>query len=142
MRERISPVFYGEIKNGKIVLDTETLKRRFQERLIKFEGKKITLSINRYTKRRSINQNNYYWGAIIPLIADQVGMVDEDVHDALRLMFLKDHSRKLETIKSTVELSKGEFAEYLIDIQNWATSFLEIEKWPDPEEWVDKNFLL
>ena len=32
-----------------------------------------------------------------------------------------------------------EFAEYLVDIQNWAIQFLEIEKWPDPEEWEIQN---
>lgn len=139
MRERISPIFYGTVKDRRIIFDTETFKRRFDERLRQLEGKKITLSLTRYTKRRSLNQNNYYWGAIIPMIADQVGMLDEDVHDALRMMFLKDHSKKLPTIKSTAELSKGEFVEYLIDIENWATSFLEIEKWPDPEEWEIAN---
>ena len=139
MRERVSPIFYGVVKDGKIVLDTPVMRRRFEDRLRQLNDKKIQLSLTKYTKRRSLNQNNYYWGAIIPMIADQVGMLDEDVHDALRMMFLKDHTKKLETIKSTAELSMGEFAEYLIDIQNWATSFLEIENWPNPEEWEIRN---
>ncbi len=139
MSDKISPIFYGAVKDGRIVLDTETMKTRFQDRLRNLEGKKIQLSVNRYTKRRSLNQNNYYWGAIIPMIAEQVGMLDEEVHEALRLMFLKDNTKRLGTIKSTSELSKGEFAEYLIDIQNWAIPFLGIEKWPDPEEWEIAN---
>ena len=73
------------------------------------------------------------------MIGDQVGMTDEDTHEALRLKFLKDKTHKLETVRSTAELTKGEFAEYLIDIQNWAIPFLGIEKWPDPEEWEIRN---
>lgn len=139
MSEKISPVFYGVVRAGKIVLDTEVLKKRFMDRLRALEGKKVELIVKKYTKRRSLNQNNYYWGAIIPMIADYTGMIDEEVHEAMRLMFLKDKSKKLETVKSTSELSKGEFAEYLVDIQNWAIPFFNIEKWPDPEEWTIIN---
>lgn len=139
MREKINPVFFGEVKGGRISLDTEQMKKRFKDRLFQLEGKKIQLTLNRRTKKRSLKQNSYYWGAIVPMIAEEVGMLEEEVHDALRLMFLKDRTGKLETIRSTTQLTTGQFVEYLFDIQVWASSFLNIEKWPDPNEWELKR---
>lgn len=135
MSERVNPVFFGTVKNEKIVLESESSKRRFKERLHQLEGKNVRLSISKRFNKRSIKQNSFYWGAIIPLIADEAGMLDEEVHEALRWMFLKDSSKKIPTVKSTAELTKGEFAEYIFHIQVWGSSFLGIEKWPSPEEW-------
>lgn len=142
MSKKVNPVFAGVVKNGKIVLDSGVLRKRFEDRLRLLEGKKIELVINKYSKKRSLNQNDFYWGAIIPMIADQVGMLNEEVHEALRMMFLKDNSKKIETIKSTSELTKGEFVEYLMNIEIWAAEFLKIENWPDPEQYEINKIML
>jgi len=135
MKTQVSQIFRGEVKNSKIVLETEGAKRRFESLMKGFEGQKIELSIEKQRRRRSLEQNNFYWGCIIPLIAEQVGMLDDETHRALALKFLKDNSKPLEIVRSTSELSKSEFVEYIFDIQVWASSFLGIENWPDPEEW-------
>lgn len=140
MSERISPIFFGTVQNGKIVLDNESSKKRFRDRLILLEGKQIQLLVNKRYNKRSVKQNDFYWGAIIPLIADQVGMLDEEVHNALRWKFLSDNTKTLPTAKSTTELSKGEFVDYILHIQVWASEFLGIEQWPDPEAWSKPVF--
>ena len=133
--KKINPLFSGKIENGKIVLDTPALRRRFQMRLIQLEGKKIHLSVNPRNKRRSLNQNNYYWGAILPMIANQTGMIEEEIHSALSLMFLKDESKLLPVITSTASLDKNDFSEYLEKVHDWCISFLNITDWPNPEDY-------
>lgn len=140
MSERINPIFFGTIRNGKIVLENESSRKRWHDRLQHLEGNQIQLSVNKKYNKRSVKQNDFYWGAIIPLIGDQVGMLDEEVHNALRWKFLGDNTKALPTARSTTELSKGEFVDYILQIQIWASEFLGIEQWPDPESWSKPVF--
>ena len=133
--KKINPIFSGKIENGKIVLDTPALRKRFQKRLIQLEGRKIHLSVNPFNKKRTLKQNNFYWGAILPMIANQTGMIEEELHIALSMMFLKDETKLIPTIRSTRELDKNDFGEYLEKIQDWCRSFLNITDWPNPEEY-------
>ncbi len=135
MSNKINPIFLGEVKNGKIVLDTEAIRERWRIRLYLLEGNKVELTVQKRRSKRSKKQNNYYWGAVLPLIADQVGMLDEEVHDALRVKFLTIHGDKLDTVRSTATLSTGEFVEYIMNIEMWAQEFLGIERFPDPDEY-------
>lgn len=135
MSDKITPIFFGEIRNGKIVLEREEEKDRWNSRLYRLEGSKVEIIIKKRRKKRSSKQNSYYWAIVIPIIADQVGMTDEETHDALKWKFLKVHHDKLETVKETKNLSTGEFVEYIMEIERWAQEFLGIERFPDPDEY-------
>ena len=74
---------------------------------------------------RSINQNNYYWGVVVKIMADFTGYTEDEMHDALRLKFLgKDGI--LKTMKSTKDLSTVEMEEYLANIRMWASRDLGV----------------
>ncbi len=135
MNNRWSPIFFGEVKNERIVLESEEKKQQWKERLYLLEGQQIELTVQKKRKRRSTKQNSYYWGVILPIIGHEVGMIDEEVHDALRNKFLIEHGDKLDKIGSTTNLSTGEFVEYIMKIEMWAQEFLGINKFPDPNEY-------
>ena len=80
----------------KIEIETRVVNGKFTDRkqmIIKavqqFEGKNVIFSIRKKTKKRSNQQNNYYWGVIIPLatkaILDTWGEIwnKERVHELL-----------------------------------------------------------
>lgn len=97
----------------------------------------IQVSIEPKKKKRSWKQNNYYWGAILPIVGEATGFTEEEAHDALKHKFLVIKGDKLDKVRSTVQLSTGEFTEYIMKITQWGSEFLGIEKWPEPDEYYD-----
>ena len=56
----------SSVENGTLRRNRNTLLRAIQS----FEGKTVEISIRKATKKRSNNQNAYYWGVVIPIIQD------------------------------------------------------------------------
>lgn len=71
------------------------------------------ISIKKQSKKRSLQQNNYYW-FIMTLVAQEIGYDSaEEVHNAMKLKFLVDMTKKIPFIKSTAGLSTQEMSEYM-----------------------------
>jgi hypothetical protein len=47
----------------------------------------VRVNLGRETHRRSTNQNSYYWGVVIQLVADYTGAEPEEIHAALKFQF-------------------------------------------------------
>lgn len=129
---------YGYVNNGKLVLSSPEL---FKEAVRELNGKDVTLTIERSTKRTS-QQNRYYWGGVIPIIQygmQEVGvkMSHEQVHELLKFKFLiedvvtDDGEILMQTIGSTTKLNTIKFNEYIESIREWAWKYLSIEV-PEP----------
>ena len=85
------------------------------------------LTVKRKTKSRSNSQNKYYWGVIIPMIADEVGYkFNIEAHEALKFMFLKQSKNGLTSLRSTSDLTTVEFEEYAKKCREWASEFLNL----------------
>jgi hypothetical protein len=124
----IDTFFYikdGTITNAKAVTKAFTLT----------DGK-YRLRISRAGKR-SILQNGYYWGAVIPAIQD--GLKDlgheldkEEIHDWLKGKFnytevINKSTGQYEQVPiSTTKLTRTEFCEYIEKIQRFAAEFLNV----------------
>lgn len=104
------------IKGGDFI-DRKRAEQVFE--LLSTDGKYI---IKKATKKRSSDQNKYYW-AIIAIIAKEVGDDKDYIHESLRMKFLLDRSRKLPYIKSTTSLTTAEFGEYIEQIKNFMSTF-------------------
>lgn len=113
----IAPVFTATVKNNKVVFYNVDL---FNNYLHSFEGKDVHVIVRQKKKIRSVNQNSFYWGCVIPLLCETTGYGDEELHEALKIKFLMDNTRKLPTVKSTTSLSTVEFEQYLDNIRQWA----------------------
>ncbi len=82
-------------------------------------------------KERSTNQNRYYWGQVVGLIASETGHSALEIHEILRMMFLPHDTVNLKgnefiVPKSTTVLSTIEMEEYLARIRAWASTELGI----------------
>lgn len=83
----------------------------FKQYLAKLNGE-VQLTITRRKKIRSNAENNYYWGVIVPMVAEEMGLIPDEAHDYLKSLFLKmgfeSKGKRYELARSTSILSTEE----------------------------------
>jgi hypothetical protein len=96
----------------------------------------VTIATTR--RLRSSNQLKYLWGVVYRMIAQETGNTLEDIHSALKLMFLKDvmvmGGKEVFYVKSLSDrgdTDTAEMHEYIEQVRAWAATELEISI-PDP----------
>ena len=90
-------------------------------------------------KKRTLSQNSYYWGVVIPIIKDglrEAGFDDvktaKDVHEILKATFLKKQipnhktGEFLEVTGNTSGLSTKEFNAFIEEVGKWAAEYLNV----------------
>lgn len=116
---------------AKVVLDNEgkqTLKINspvwYRHQIQKFKlGETVTLYVSSRRPKRSVQQNRYYWGVYLPLIAKETGEGDLDaLHKLFAGKFLSEGIKTVlgspvRMVKSSATLSKAEFSEYIMNIE-------------------------
>jgi hypothetical protein len=108
-----TPVFRGTVEKGRLSLE---YPGAFKALLARLEGKQISLRLTKHHHSRSLSQNAYYWGVVVPLLAESCGYEDEEMHDALKHQFLRDRANEkggLVLVKSSAALNTAEFTEYI-----------------------------
>ena len=116
---KVKPIFFGEIIDGKIKLK---LRDAFSNYLKTLEGKEIELRVERKKKGRTKSQNSYYW-LILTFIGDQVGAEAEDLHTTFKAEFLIDRTKKFPIVRSTTTLDTLEFIQYIEKIERKMSEF-------------------
>ena len=149
----------GELKytgrvteQGEIILPAK-LRAEVAARL---KGKQIEAIFRKKKKTRSSEQNRYYWGVVVRMVAE--GFADlgnpispsseEDlhtVHEYLKRRFLKpitaaDANGEVHELGySTANLSTSEMMDYIAQVQQFAAEFLNVAI-PAPGEQAEINF--
>lgn len=127
---KIIPQFWGVIEKGDIVYEHPD-RRDYYIKNLK-DGLRIVEVLKPAKKLRSNNQNSYYWGVVISLIAEEIGISVDEAHDLMKIQFLKKRiSEKLWTVRSTASLNTLEFEDYLANVKRFASMELNIII-PDP----------
>lgn len=127
----MTPIFLGQVNSGKLLLDD---KHRFLNHLSSLEGKRVVITVAKETHKRSTNQNRWYWGCILKLIAEHTGEEPENLHEALKAHFApKKVVGNLVVPSSSRYLNTIDFGEYCEKVRRWAAEELSINI-PDPEE--------
>lgn len=140
-------VFFGKTENGKPKI---ARRSEMDEVLQSFEGKEWQLTIEKKKKSRSLNQNAYYWGVVIPMVRaalHDLGMKlsRQEVHELLKLKFLKKEiinentGEVFEYIGGSSELTTTEFMDFTAELQQWSAEYLNIVI-PSPNEQVNIEF--
>jgi hypothetical protein len=131
----------SEVKNGTLTRNTNLIK----DAIATFDGKKIVIKIEKAKKKRSTQQNRFYYGVIIPIVQNclkEVGhiMTNESTHDLIKLKFLKEAlfvneetGEVIERIKSTTELSTSQFMDLLAEINNFTFEYFGVSL-PSPND--------
>ena len=77
-------------------------------------------------KYRSLPENNYYWGVVVEELSQFTGFTPQEVHTLLKNKFLKIVKGKLESARSTTDLSVAEFENFLSQVRQWASEELQV----------------
>jgi len=124
-------LFYG------VVDDKARLKLEdpagFHGYLNTLRGKNVEVSVSLRRRHRSAQQNNYYWGVIIKMLSDFTGHDPNEVHEAMKSMFLSYEDKGIRYIRSTSVLTTAEAEEYYEKIRRFAAESLDLYI-PDPNE--------
>lgn len=143
--------YQGHIKDGEITLP----KRLRKEVTATFEGKEIEVIFRRKRKRRSSQQNRFYWSVVIPEIVR--GMIDlgnealqqgntehgELVHEYLKHNLL-DNGEEVQGVEgiiiklppSTTKCTTVDFMDFIERVRMWAADNLGLAI-PEPNEQVE-----
>lgn len=131
----------SEVKNGTLTRNVNLIKDAIQT----FEGKQIIIKIEKAKKKRSTQQNRFYYGIILPIVQNclkEAGhiMTSESTHDLIKLKFLKETlfvnettGEVIERIKSTTELSTSQFMDLLAEINNFTFEYFGVSL-PSPND--------
>jgi hypothetical protein len=117
-----------------LVLRDETAWKVYLAKLP--EGEEIRLRVMRKERTRSVKQNAWYWGCILPIFAEHTGHTVEEIHEIMKRLFLQRkivsyRGREIPMPGSTSNLSVQEFSEYCERVRAEAASLgLNI---PDPD---------
>jgi hypothetical protein len=116
-----APVFNASVENGTLRF-AEGEKQRMAQFVRSLKGD-VSVTVKKRTKPRSSHQNRYYWGVVVAMLSEYTGYEHEEMHDALKLLFLRKpaHAPGLpDTLRSTSDLSTKEFEDYLERVRRWA----------------------
>lgn len=112
--------FHGEVKNHKFIPDQH---EAFCNSFVQHEGKRITVTVGRQRKQRSIPQNSYLH-LIIKMLGDHLGYELEEMKGIIKWVF---------KVKHTSELSTVEDEELCEQIRRWAIKEFDFYI-PNPNE--------
>lgn len=119
-----------DLGRKKLKVTTETLYKRIID---SFKvGTKLSLIVEEEKNRRSLTQNAYYW-VYLGVIAEETGHLPEELHAYFKRVMLPPKNltvlgKSIKVPKSTADLSKIEFGDYLDKIVAETNISL-----PDPE---------
>ena len=131
------PIFSGKVENGKLKILGIS---KFNSYLLSLEGW-VELTVRKRIENRSNKQNRYYWGVVIKILSDEMGLSQDETHEILKYQFLKSHVditilgeiERTFFIRSTTSLNTKDMEIYLEEIRQWAASFLNCQV-PMPNE--------
>jgi hypothetical protein len=127
-----TPKFKGRVSDAGELSINEIV--RFKQFLLGLRGKEVSVVVKRYSKGRSNQQNRYYFGVVVAMLADFTGYGIDEMHEALKQQFLRVESEtRFNITKSTAELATVEMEEYLSSIRSWASVELGVYI-PKPDE--------
>jgi len=141
----MKPIFICRVcqsnSDGQTTLEIDSgSQKSLNEYCKKFkEGQKVKFTLSRLTKKtiRSVEQNAYYWGVVIKILAEELGYIGtgekEDLHEELKAMFLVKKGKIGTYVEQTSKLDTETYERYLKAIRGWALQFQNIYI-PKPNE--------
>ena len=123
-----------DVHNGRLKRNRPLIEKT----IASFEGKTILITLEKQTRKRSTEQNAYYWGVVLPIarkaFLDTWGEVYslEDVHTFFKTKLLyveKTHQETGEIIqlpKSTTENTTTEQEEYHTQIRQFCEEWFNV----------------
>lgn len=124
----------------------DTVRREIKSFFDRIKSGSVTIQIKRYHARRSVNQNAYYWGVVIPMIMEEMGELDSQyTHNLLKEImspkfpWMREEGREVNgkwidgPLKSSKDYDKAQWEELMSAVRIWASINLGINI-PEPNQ--------
>lgn len=135
MASKLKRVFTGTVKGCDLEYDEP---KKLKQYLCNDISGGVEIVITKPRNQRSIDQNRYYWGVVVKMIAEERGEDRDSVHRFLKTKFLRIvaefDGNEFDYVRSTKSLSTTEWEEYMRKCRQWATMELGLFI-PKPNEW-------
>jgi len=124
-----------EVNNGNFKRNRNEILNAIKQ----FEGKTVTFKLSILSKKRSLEQNSYYWAVIIPITKNAIneswGEVwnTEKTHEFLKSKFLfyekinQETSEIIRVPKSTTENTTIEQENYYFEIREFLKEWFNVD---------------
>jgi len=118
MSNKLALKFTGSVKNSLFVPSNNEL---YLKGLSYYNNNNVELTLKKIIKKRSYNQNAYYWGVVIKMLSEHIGEKNRlKVHESLKFAlgirkcyFDLVNNKPFEMVVSTTKYSTTDFEEYL-----------------------------
>jgi hypothetical protein len=105
-------------------------------------GKVLRVTVEKWTKPRTLSQNSYYHAAVVATIAEDTGHSDREIHEILKGLFCPVRVLRVgdveHQIRSTRLLNTVEMAGYIDQCIAWAATELGLMV-PGPNEQMERT---
>jgi hypothetical protein len=115
-------------------------RQELDQHIAKLDGREVDVIVRKHRQQRSLSQNAWYWGCIVPMIQEAAGFeTSEETHEALKIHFLSVRTGALPTVRSTSSLDTAEMVEYCESCRRLAAKMWAIDI-PDPKRAAEMGF--
>ena len=131
--------FFSDVNQGRL---SKSAADQIRKCLESFEGKRVEVKIGVKKSQRSTQQNSFWW-ALITILAKELGYSKDEMHEILKMKFLKrervheETGEIIEYLGSTAKLNKSEFSDLVSNLQQWASELNILL--PDAGSQIDIN---
>jgi len=101
----------------------------------------FVVEITKAKQIRSLNQNRYYWGVVVKILAQHTGYTSEETHQELARMFLQYENNGKLFVRSTTKLNTVEFENYTESCRQWAWNEMNLHI-PLPNEITEEMYMM
>lgn len=112
----VTPILRGFVTDGGRLAFRPAARGLFDRHLAQLAGKAVDVVIRQHREQRTDPQNRFYFGAVVPLIAESCGYEKDEMHELLAMRFLRiedDPITGSPRRKHTPKTDTKEFSEYL-----------------------------
>lgn len=136
LKYKITPIFQGEIIDSKFKM-TDDEYGRYRKFCLSHTGP-IQFILKKKFSPRSRKQDGYYFGLVLPMIAEEMGIDNiMEVHAILKGMFLVKgvtvKGKEYQAVGRYAKLSTQGQQEFVEKCRRWASMELQVDI-PDPEK--------
>lgn len=100
----------------------------------------FVIEILKSKNKRSLNQNKYYWGVVVKILANHTGYTSDETHQELARMFLGYDNNGKRFVKSTTKLNTFDFEQYMDKCRKWASEEMNVHI-PLPNEVTEEVYI-
>lgn len=118
-----APILHATVVKGALRFEEQARVAGYLGRL---EGKRVRVTVERESVRRTTSQNSYLWAGVYEAISEWSGFEKDEVHELCKAMFLPKRQvtlsatgEVLDMPGSTTELSVEAFTEYIRRIKDY-----------------------